>query len=67
MAGPSFNPPVDLHLRLDKDRDLARQVYERVRTAILGGRLRQGDRIPATRELARSLQISRNAVALAYE
>jgi GntR family transcriptional regulator/MocR family aminotransferase len=58
---------VDLHLRLEKDRDLARQVYQRVRAAILDGRLRQGDRIPATRELARRLQISRNTVALAYE
>lgn len=58
---------MDLHIRLENDRDLARQVYQRVRAAILEGRLRQGDRIPATRELARSLQISRNTVALAYE
>ena len=58
---------MDFHLRLEKDRDLARQVYQRVRAAILDGRLRQGDRIPPTRELARSLQISRNTVALAYE
>ena len=58
---------MDLHIRLEKDGDLARQVYERIRAAILEGRLRQGDRVPPTRELASSLQISRNTVTLAYE
>jgi GntR family transcriptional regulator/MocR family aminotransferase len=34
---------------------------------MLDGRLRPGDRLPPSRELARSLQVSRNTVATAYE
>ena len=44
-----------------------RQVFEQVRNAILGGRLRSGDRLPATRELAATLKLARNTVARAYE
>jgi GntR family transcriptional regulator/MocR family aminotransferase len=58
---------VELHVRLEGKRDLARQVYRAVRAAILDGSLRRGERLPATRELARRLGISRNTVALAYD
>ena len=44
-----------------------RQVFTQVRTAILEGRLRAGDRLPATRELGASLGLARNTVARAYE
>ena len=44
-----------------------RQVFTQVRSAILGGRLRAGDRLPATRELADALGLARNTVARAYE
>lgn len=46
---------------------LQRQLYDAVRSAILGGRLRPGDRVPATRGLATTLGISRVTAALAYE
>jgi GntR family transcriptional regulator / MocR family aminotransferase len=58
---------LDLHVRLEGRRDLARQLHGQVRRAILGGRLRRGDRLPATRELAERLGIARNTVSLAYE
>src|SRR4030042_2014711 len=44
-----------------------RQVFEQVRNAILDGRLRSGDRLPATRDLAITLKLARNTVARAYE
>ena len=58
---------MELHVRLKGRRDLARQVYRQIRAAILGGRLRRGDRLPPSRELARRLAVSRNTVSLAYE
>ncbi len=47
--------------------DLVVQVYRQVRAAILDGRLRPGERLPPTRELARSAAVSRNTVSTAYE
>jgi GntR family transcriptional regulator/MocR family aminotransferase len=44
-----------------------RQVFTQVRDAILDGTLRAGDRLPASRELARSLRLARNTVARAYD
>jgi GntR family transcriptional regulator / MocR family aminotransferase len=44
-----------------------RQVFTQIRDAILNGTLRAGDRLPASRELARSLRLARNTVARAYE
>jgi GntR family transcriptional regulator/MocR family aminotransferase len=43
------------------------QVYRQVREAILDGRLRPGERLPPTRELARSAAVSRTTVSTAYE
>ncbi|MFB9475053.1 PLP-dependent aminotransferase family protein [Nonomuraea salmonea] len=56
-----------MHISLDGRRDLAAQVYRQLLDAILDGRLRSGERLPPTRELARRLEISRNTVALAYD
>jgi GntR family transcriptional regulator/MocR family aminotransferase len=58
---------MDLHVRLEGRRDLARQIYRQIRAAIVGGRLTRGDRLPPTRELGRRLEVARNTVALAYE
>jgi len=44
-----------------------RQIYGQIRAAILSGRLRPGDRLPATRDLARQLGLARNTVVRAYE
>ena len=46
---------------------LYRQLYERVRLAILTGQLATGARLPATRTLADQLGVSRNTVYLAYQ
>jgi GntR family transcriptional regulator / MocR family aminotransferase len=58
-----------LHLPLDRASEvpLHRQVYEGLRGAILDGRLRPGQRLPATRTLAVELGVSRLPVLTAYE
>ena len=54
-------------LGLDGKDALYLQVYRALRQAILEGRLPPGDRLPATRALARELGLSRNVVLLAYD
>jgi DNA-binding FadR family transcriptional regulator len=46
---------------------LYRQVYDRLRKAILRQELPAGARLPSTRDLARALGVSRNTVLNAYE
>jgi GntR family transcriptional regulator/MocR family aminotransferase len=46
---------------------LSTQLYEQVRRLILGGTLKPGAVLPATRNLAVDLQISRNTVVSAYD
>lgn len=46
---------------------LFRQLYNELRQAILTGRLRPGDRLPASRSLAHEFAISRNTVLGAFE
>src|SRR5437868_336189 len=46
---------------------LFRQLYDGLRSAILGGALPPGTRLPATRGLASELGVSRNTVLNAYE
>ncbi|MGH3239116.1 MAG: GntR family transcriptional regulator, partial [Spirillospora sp.] len=58
---------MDLHVSLVGRRDLAGQIYRQLRAAILDGRLRPGEALPPTRELARRLEISRNTVGVAYD
>jgi GntR family transcriptional regulator / MocR family aminotransferase len=57
---------VDLHVSLDGGGDLAGQIYRQVRDAILDGRLRLGQPLPPTRELAIRLAVPRNTVSAAY-
>jgi len=45
---------------------LYKQLYERLRGAILAGRLERGARLPSTRTLASELGISRSTTVLAY-
>lgn len=47
--------------------DLGTRIYRELRDAILDGRLRSGERLPPTRELAKRLSVSRNTVAVAYD
>jgi len=46
---------------------LYRQLYDGLRQAIIGGRLRPGARLPAARALGNDLSLSRNTVEQAYE
>jgi GntR family transcriptional regulator/MocR family aminotransferase len=46
---------------------LFRQVYEGLRSAIVTGTVRAGEKLPATRALAEDLGVSRTTVVLAYE
>lgn len=55
--------PIDRSL----DVPLKRQVYEYIRKLILHGELKAGERLPATRECASLLGISRNVVIEAFE
>jgi GntR family transcriptional regulator / MocR family aminotransferase len=55
------------HVSLVGRGNLTGEIYRQIRQAILDGRLAAGDRLPATRELARSLSVSRSTVTAAYE
>ncbi|WP_394235688.1 MocR-like pyridoxine biosynthesis transcription factor PdxR [Pseudomonas anguilliseptica] len=60
--------PVDLSgIRLDPQRGLARQLYQALRERILDGRLQRRTRLPASRDLANLLGISRNTVTRAFD
>ncbi len=58
---------MDFHVSLTGRGDLAAQIYRQLLDAILDGRLRPGERLPPTRELARRLDVSRNTAAVAYD
>nr|WP_167144342.1 PLP-dependent aminotransferase family protein [Pseudomonas sp. OTU750018] len=66
---PSAAPlPVDLSgIHLDPQRGLARQLYQALRERILDGRLQSRTRLPASRDLANLLSISRNTVTRAFD
>ncbi|GAA4706350.1 PLP-dependent aminotransferase family protein [Pseudonocardia yuanmonensis] len=66
IGGPSFARLLGTW-RPDDQRGLAAALTERVRLLILDGRLPLGTRIPAERELAAALDVSRTTVAAAYE
>src|ERR687885_499234 len=44
-----------------------RQIYERVREAVLAGRLPPGARLPSARSLAAQLAVARGTVEAAYQ
>ncbi len=60
---------MDLALVIDGDLSdsLHQQVYSQLRWAILSGRLQAGQRIPASRALAKSLGLSRTTVTQGYD
>jgi GntR family transcriptional regulator/MocR family aminotransferase len=58
---------MDVHIRLTRRGDFSVQIYRQILEAVLDGRFRPGERLPATRDLARRLGLSRNTVAVAYE
>ena len=56
-----------MHLQLDGKGTLHAQLARALKAAVLEGRVAGGDRLPATRTLARELGLSRNTVLAAYE
>lgn len=65
LAPPlSFNPA---GIELDRRQGLTRQLYQALRQRVLDGRLASGTRLPASRDLAAALSISRNSVVRAYD
>lgn len=62
---------VDLAIPIEVDRDsgvaLHAQLAEQFRRAILDGRLAAGDRLPATRQMAAEVGVSRNVVLACYD
>jgi GntR family transcriptional regulator / MocR family aminotransferase len=56
-----------LFLELDGQGEVYRQLHRALRQAIAQGRLREGAKLPSTRELAQQLSLARNTVLLAYE
>src|SRR5579863_2311284 len=57
------------HIKIDVASSVPkhRQIYAALRRAILEGRLRAGDALPSTRQLATELGVSRTTALIAYE
>jgi GntR family transcriptional regulator/MocR family aminotransferase len=64
---PRSSSALPLSLPSPAGRDLYRWIYEELRSAILGGRLQPGSRLPATRDLARTYRVSRPTIVTAFE
>ena len=58
---------MEVHVSLSGRRNLAEQIYRQLRDGIRAGRLRSGQALPSSRELADRLAVSRNTVVSAYE
>src|SRR4029078_3150435 len=58
---------MELHINLGGRKNLSSEIYRQIRIAIADGRLRPGDCLPASRDLARSLKVSRTTVTVAYD
>ncbi len=54
-------------MAFDGRANLSRQIYRQIQAAVLDGRLRPGDALPPSRELATRLAVSRTTVSAAYE
>jgi|SRR5581483_2564795 len=65
MKRDAFIPPIMLDRR--QKRPLYRQLYDWFRTAVTEGKIRPGQRLPSTRNMAAELRISRISVCNAYE
>ena len=60
-------PNALITLNRSSETSLHRQIYDRVREAILSGQLAPGMRLPPTRELASELGVARNTVMNAFD
>ncbi len=68
MVEPSVSLPFDPSgIVLDRRQGLTRQLYQALRVRVLDGRLGSGTRLPASRDMAAILGLSRNSVVRAYD
>ncbi|WP_110969813.1 MocR-like pyridoxine biosynthesis transcription factor PdxR [Pseudomonas huaxiensis] len=68
MVEPSVSLPFDpTGIVLDRRQGLSRQLYQALRARVLDGRLGSGARLPASRDMAAILGLSRNSVVRAYD
>ena len=68
MVDPAVSLPFDPSgIVLDRRQGLTRQLYQALRARVLDGRLGSGTRLPATRDMAAILGLSRNSVVRAYD
>jgi GntR family transcriptional regulator/MocR family aminotransferase len=58
---------MEVHISLDGAGDRTDRIYRQLQDAIIDGRLRPGERLPPTRELAQRLSVSRSTVSVAYD
>ena len=58
---------MSFHISLVGRKNLSTEIYRRTRDAILNSLLSPGDPLPASRELARTLSVSRMTLTLAYD
>jgi GntR family transcriptional regulator/MocR family aminotransferase len=56
-----------IELPASGSRRIVSELHRQLRSAIVGGRLQPGIQLPATRELAAALHVSRNTVVTAYD
>src|SRR5215813_13363365 len=62
-----YSRTMDLQLSIIGTRDITRQIYRQLRERILDGRLKSGDRLPASRELAEELAVARKTITNVYD
>lgn len=68
--GGDLEYPLSMHVVIPLVRSgepLFRQVYRRLRSAILDGTFRAGEKLPSTREISEQLKVSRTVALMAYE
>ncbi|MEV6875036.1 PLP-dependent aminotransferase family protein [Amycolatopsis sp. NPDC051128] len=58
---------MEIHIDLTGTRGHRDAIYRQLRAAILAGRIRPGEALPPTRELAQRLAVSRTTVSAAYD
>ncbi len=56
-----------IHIDYGSEIPLYRQVYEQIRAGVVSGKMADGERLPATRELAGLLGLNRTTVSAAYD
>ncbi len=58
---------MEFHVNLIDRKNLSGEIYRQLRRAIVDGKLRCGELLPPSRELARRLSVARTTVVVAYE